>query len=144
MENTKWLLIEPPAPIDYEAVTGWLRQTVWAADQTTQELMSAVTHGVAVAAIDRNGGRTLGFGRVVTDFHTFAYLTDVIVAEDARRLGIARAISKALLDHPKLANVRHWSLIYSGNATRALYTSLGFEASSHQAHWFEHFRVSNS
>lgn len=69
--------------------------------------------------------RQIGFGRVVTDQATFAYLADVFVLPEARGQGLSKWLVDAMLRHPQLQGLRRWLL-----ATRdahGLYAQFGFK-----------------
>ena len=78
----------------------------------------------SVGAYD--AGRQVGFLRAVTDLATYAYLTDVIVADEARRSGIGSAMVALIVSHPDLQGLRRFTL-FTRNA-RGLYEKFGFAA----------------
>jgi GNAT superfamily N-acetyltransferase len=60
---------------------------------------------VVVALVDRADDRLVGFARALTDERYVALVLDVIVATDRRREGLGDAVMRAVLDHPRLAEV---------------------------------------
>ena len=90
-----------------------------------------VPRGVVERAIEHSlcfgiyhAGGQVGFGRVVTDQATFAYLADVFVLPEARGQGLSKWLVDAILRHPQLQGLRRWLL-----ATRdahGLYAQFGF------------------
>ncbi|OGT83348.1 MAG: GNAT family N-acetyltransferase [Gammaproteobacteria bacterium RIFCSPLOWO2_12_FULL_52_10] len=66
-----------------------------------------------------------GFGRVITDFATMAYLADIFVVEKFRRQGLSKWLLECMQSHPDLQGLRRWML-----ATRdahGLYERYGFK-----------------
>lgn len=114
-----------PGRVQLDSVHGWLAASYWAPNLRKELLAAAIEASLVVGAFDRASGRQVGFARAVTDYATFAWLCDVIVAEDARGQGAGKAMVRALLEHPRLQTLRRWAL-----ATRdahGLYRSFGFE-----------------
>ncbi|WP_318012252.1 GNAT family N-acetyltransferase [Mesorhizobium sp. CA4] len=62
----------------------------------------------------------------ITDYTVFAYLADVIVWPERRGHGLGKRLVQALLDHPDMKTVSHWSLTTSD--AHSLYQKFGFRA----------------
>lgn len=125
--------------LDLERAARLLRNTFWAADMTAPALATALRRSTAAGALHRPSGDLVGFARAIGDGVTFAYLTDVVVDEDHRGRGLARALSGALLAHPALADTPHWALLASHARVGLLYQDLGFRRTPHQHAWMELF-----
>ncbi len=69
-------------------------------------------------------GRQVGFCRVISDKTRFAYLLDVIVAEDCRTQGIGQAMIRFAVTHPELRDVYQWLLKTSD--AHGVYGKCGF------------------
>ncbi len=76
------------------------------------------------------------FGRAVTDLATYAYWTDVVVAEVYRRRGIGRWLSETMLAHPQLQGLRRVSLLTRDAAP--LYAQLGFRQGAGSLKYMEY------
>jgi GNAT superfamily N-acetyltransferase len=96
------------ANIDVDAVLAMLVVSHWGGGMTRPLLERAIQHSVCFSVLD--GIRQVGFARAVSDLTTYAYLTDVIVAEDARGHGIGRWLMEAILAHPDLQGLRRIAL----------------------------------
>ncbi|TIU26113.1 MAG: GNAT family N-acetyltransferase, partial [Mesorhizobium sp.] len=70
-------------------------------------------------------GKQVGFARAITDYTVFAYLADIIIWPEHRGRGIGKRLVQALLDHPEVKTVSHWSLTTSD--AHSLYRKFGFE-----------------
>jgi N-acetylglutamate synthase-like GNAT family acetyltransferase len=117
------LLSTDRSRIDIDAILAMLRGSHWAASMTRPRLERAIENSLCFAVYD-SSGQQLGFARAVTDLTTYAYLTDVIVAESARGRGIGSWMVETVLVHPDLQGLRRIAL-WTRNA-RALYERFGF------------------
>jgi len=117
------ILTTDRARVDSEAVLAMLLASHWGGAMTMPVLERAIANSVTVSVLD-GAGIQVGFARVVTDLATYAYLTDVIVAETARRQGIGSWMVEAILSHPDLQGLRRVAL-YTRDA-QALYERYGF------------------
>jgi ribosomal protein S18 acetylase RimI-like enzyme len=117
------ILTTDRARVDLEAVLAMLLASHWGGAMTMPVLERAIANSVTFSVLDV-AGTQLGFARVVSDLATYAYLTDVIVAETAGRQGIGSWMVEAILSHPDLQGLRRVAL-YTRDA-RELYERYGF------------------
>jgi N-acetylglutamate synthase-like GNAT family acetyltransferase len=108
--------------LDHAAVLALLRTTFWGGSLTTEVLARAIDNSVCFAVFD--GPALIAFARAVTDLATYAYWTDVVVAEAYRRQGIGRWLAEAMLAHPQLQGLRRVTLL-TRDAT-SFYEQIGF------------------
>lgn len=132
------LLTTDRARIDYDAVLEMLHASHWGGAVTLDVLRRAVQNSLCVGVYDSR--RQLAFARAVTDLATYAYLTDVIVADDARGRGIGSWMVDALLRHPDLQGLRRIALLTRD--ARALYERFGFSADPPRSTYMELRRTS--
>ena len=111
--------------INVDAVLGLLRAEHWGGQLTRPVLDRSIENSICVGVYDTaRDDRQLGFARVVTDLATYAYLTDVVVAPEARGQGIASWMIQAILTHPDLQHLRRVTLLTRD--AHALYEKFGF------------------
>lgn len=117
-------ILDDPARIDFDLAYRWLQDTYWGAVTSRETFDHAVANCFCVAAfVD---GEQRGFARVVTDYATFAWVCDVVVAADARGKGLGRAMVRYMLAHPRLQGLRRWNL--NTRDAQGVYAPLGFKA----------------
>lgn len=116
------LLSTDRARLDLDAVLAMLHASHWGGGMTRDVLGRAVENSLCIGVYD--GDRQVAFARAVTDLATYAYLTDVIVTEDARGKGIGSWMVDAVLRHPDLQGLRRIALLTRD--ARALYEKFGF------------------
>lgn len=110
------------ARIDVETVLAWLLASHWGGAMTREKLDRAIENSVCFAIY--RGKEQLAFARAVSDLATYAYLTDVIVAEHARGHGLGKWLVEAIVAHPDLLDLRRIAL-WTRDA-RTLYEQYGF------------------
>lgn len=67
----------------------------------------------------------VGFARIITDSATFAYLCDVFILPDYRKLGLSKWLMDIITNHSELQGVRRFML--ATNDAHSLYNQYGFE-----------------
>ena len=108
--------------LDLETVLAMLHDSHWGAGVTRRILERAAANSICVGVY--RGDEQLAFARAVTDLATYAYLTDVIVATNARGRGLGSWMVETFLAHPDLQGLRRVTL-FTRDA-RALYEKFGF------------------
>ncbi len=120
--------------LDPTAALALLRTTYWGDSLTLEVLTRAIEHSVCFGVFDAH--TLIGFGRVITDLATYAYWTDVVVAEAHRGRGIGRWLSETMLAHPQLQGFRRVSLLTRDAVS--LYERLGFRPTAGALTYMEH------
>jgi GNAT superfamily N-acetyltransferase len=113
-----------PGRIDFDLAYLWLQATYWGAATDRETFDRAVANCFCVGAFV--AGKQQGFARAITDYATFAWVSDVVVAVEARGNGIGRAMVRHMLDHPRLQGLRRWNL--NTRDAQGVYEPLGFTA----------------
>ncbi|EDX82947.1 acetyltransferase, GNAT family [Synechococcus sp. PCC 7335] len=98
-------------------------RSYWAKGRQLEAVQASIENSVCFGAYD-SGGNTVGFGRVITDKTTFAYISDVFVLEEHRGNGIGQLIIEHMMQHPEL-QVEQWMLITAD--AHSLYRRFGFK-----------------
>lgn len=109
--------------LDATMIHVFLKQSYWARNLSFSMLIKAIKNSFCVGIYD--GNKQVGFLRVITDYATFAYFSDVFVLEAYRGRGLATQMIQFCLNHPELQNLRQW-LLLTKDAHR-LYQKFGFE-----------------
>jgi GNAT superfamily N-acetyltransferase len=111
---------------DFRATSDLLMASYWGSGRSDDLHRRAFANSLCAGAyVD---GKQVGFGRAITDRTAFAYLADIIIWPEYRGQGIGLWLVRALIDHPELGAVSHWSL--STSDAHGLYEKLGFRPST--------------
>src|SRR5476651_400054 len=84
--------------IDFETVFNYLNdESYWAKGIPADRLKKAIENSICFGIYQHN--KQAGFARVVTDMATFAYICDVFVLTDYRRLGLSKWLMQTIKQH---------------------------------------------
>lgn len=127
-EHTRGLFLvsSDRARLDLEAALRLLHGTSWGVGMTLQVLERAAANSVCFGVYA--GGRQIGFGRVISDLATYAYLTDVVIDEEHRGQGLGKWLVECVLAHPDFQGLRRVALVTLNAQT--LYEPFGFRESA--------------
>lgn len=110
--------------LDVEAIHSYLTRSYWSEGIPLETVKRAVAASLCIGAYTA-AGTQVGLVRAISDYATFAYLCDVYILEEHRRLGLAKAMLSFARRHPKLQGLRSWNL--RTRDAHKLYETLGFK-----------------
>ncbi|MCA1554876.1 MAG: GNAT family N-acetyltransferase [Chloroflexi bacterium] len=131
--NENYLISTDPAKQDVDAIHDFLKTAYWCAGIPREVVALSIQHSLPFGVFD--GDQQIGLARIITDFATFAYLSDVYILDAYRGRGLSKWLMSCIMSHPNLQGLRRWSL-----ATRdahGLYRQFGFTALSAPERWME-------
>jgi GNAT superfamily N-acetyltransferase len=70
-------------------------------------------------------GAQIGFARVITDYASTAYLSDVFILKEFRGKGLSKWLVKYIMEHNDLQGLRRWVLVTAD--AQGLYSQLGWK-----------------
>jgi ribosomal protein S18 acetylase RimI-like enzyme len=110
--------------LDIQKIWLLLKDCFWSKNIPIEYIARFVQHSLCfgVYSLDK---QQVGFGRVITDYTTYAYVCDVIIESNHRRKGLASALIQTMLNHPDLQGLKTWSLVSTGEAKK-IYKDNGF------------------
>jgi GNAT superfamily N-acetyltransferase len=116
-----------PSRLDVEMIHGFLAASYWATNIPRSVVERALRHSLCFGVFE--GARQVGFTRVISDFSTYAYVSDVFVLPSHRGRGAGKALMAAVRAHPDLQGLRRWTL-FTRDA-HDLYRKFGFGEARH-------------
>jgi len=117
-----FLLTSDPGKIDTDAVCALLWQTYWAQERPRAVIERSLKHSLCFSLFD--GEKQIGLIRILTDYATFAYLCDVVIAEPYRGQGLGKWALGCVRSHPGLCALPRWCLLTRDAHT--FYEQFGF------------------
>ena len=134
MEDRHFEISTERERLDIDAIHHFLvTEAYWAASRTLGQTRTAFENSLCFGAYEHS--RLAGFGRVVSDYATFAYVGDVFVLEEFRGLGIGKMIMQAMVDHSLLQGLRRWVL--ATKDAHSLYEQYEFSSLRFPERWME-------
>ncbi|HEX6289887.1 MAG TPA: GNAT family N-acetyltransferase [Herpetosiphonaceae bacterium] len=121
-QRERYLISTDRSRFDLETIHELLKTSYWAADRPLALILRSIEHSLAFGMYD--GTQQIGFARVITDYATFAYLADVIIAERYQGQGLGKWLIQTITSHPELRDIRRWLLITRD--AQGLYRQFGF------------------
>jgi hypothetical protein len=94
--------------LDIGLIHGFLRESYWAKGIPREIVTKALDNSLCFGIFHHT--EQIGFGRVITDRATFAYLADVFIVEHWRGRGLGKWLIACVLEHPELQGLRRWLL----------------------------------
>jgi GNAT superfamily N-acetyltransferase len=123
-----YTISDDPSRIDLHAVHAYLKGAYWSVGVPFEIVERAVRNSLCIGAYD-DAGAQVGLVRLVSDYATFCYVTDVYVLADHRGRGLSKAMMTMAMEHPKLQGLRRWNL--STADAHGLYRQFGFMPFAH-------------
>ena len=124
------LISTDPKKLDIDLIYNFLSsQSYWAKgiprNVVEKSLLFSLCFGVYELTVQHTVKYMVGFGRVITDYATYAYVSDVFIVPDYRGKGLGKILIQMIKSHPELQQLRRWSLITRD--AHGLYRQYGFK-----------------
>jgi GNAT superfamily N-acetyltransferase len=121
--------------LDLAAVHHFLStQAYWCQNIPFGTVKKAAENSLNFSVLDE-GGRQVGYARVISDRSTIAYLGDVYVLPEYRGRGLSKWLIGTIMQHPELQGLRRWILLTQD--AHGLYQQYGWKAVAFPERWME-------
>jgi GNAT superfamily N-acetyltransferase len=111
--------------MDFSVIYSFISSSYWAKDIPEITLKKAIKNSFCFAVFN-SLNEQIGFARVVTDFATYAYLSDVFILQPHRGKGLSKWLIKEIIEHPELQGLRRFTLVTRD--AHNLYSQFGFKS----------------
>jgi GNAT superfamily N-acetyltransferase len=108
--------------LDFDSIHNWITNSYWANGRTKESMKKVMDNSLNFGLFHND--KQVGFARIITDYHTFAYLCDVIIDENYRGRGLGKLLMKEVMEYPPLLTMKRW-LLFTKDA-HGLYEHFGF------------------
>lgn len=106
-----------------EAIHKWLsEESYWSKNIPYELVKRAFDHSYCIGIL--KDGMQIGYGRLITDYTTFAYLADVYVEEQHRGQGLSRKMMEVLMEQAWVQGLR--KVMLATLDAHGLYAKFGF------------------
>ena len=118
------LISTDPTLLDISAIHAYLTRSYWAEGIPKETVAHSVAHSLCFGVYHTTV--QIGLARIISDYATFAYLSDVYILEEWRGKGLSKRLMEAVKSHSDLQGLRIWLL--GTRDAHGLYRQFGFES----------------
>lgn len=122
-QQNNYLVSTDRKKLDLQAIHHYLTRSSWAKgispDTVALSIRNSLSFGVYHSDVQ------IGFARLITDYATFAYLSDVYILEEYQGKGLGRWVMECIHQHPIFEQLRRVMLVTT--TAPWLYEKLGYE-----------------
>ena len=119
--------------LDLELIHNFLSCSYWASGRELAVVKKSIDNSFCFGVYW--GTQQVGFALVITDYATYAYLSDVFIVKSFRGQGLGKWLVGTIVSHPELQGLRKWSL---GTAdAHGLYRQFGFAEAKYPERYME-------
>ncbi|WP_076414109.1 GNAT family N-acetyltransferase [Shewanella sp. UCD-KL12] len=113
--------------MDIDIIHAVISESYWAKGIPKTVLQKALNHSLCFGVFTdvQDGDKQVGFGRMITDRATYAYLADVFIVDEYRGRGLSKLLMNAIVDHPDLQGLRR--MVLATRDAHGLYAQFGFK-----------------
>jgi len=124
--NGEYWVTTDNSKLDFEIIHNWITNSYWAEGRSREIMRKVMNNSLNFGLFikESSSEKQIGFARVVTDYHTFAYLCDVIIDNAYRGRGMGKFLMDAVMNYPELKLMKRW-LLFTKDAHK-LYEKFGF------------------
>ena len=113
-----------------------LKECFWSKSIPIEYVTRFIDHSLCFGIYQNTDKELVGFGRVITDYTTYAYICDIIIDSRHRKKGLGSTLVKSIINYPELQGLKTWSLRTTTEAKK-IYEKCGFKVANHPDTQFE-------
>ena len=117
-------IVEDINEMKLDDIVRLLRTTYWAEKRPVEKIEKSVKNSKCYGLYIEETANLVGFARIITDYATNYYLSDVIIDEEYRHRGLGKALVSHIVSSPELQGLR--GILVTRDAQK-LYSQYGFE-----------------
>ncbi len=106
----------------------FLSASYWAKGIPRAVVQASIEHSLCFAVFN-DKQEQVGFARIISDFATFAYLSDVFILKAYQGKGLGKYLIANILAHPQLQSLRR--IMLATNDAQDFYQGFGFSVCDH-------------
>lgn len=103
-----------------------LKDCYWCKNIPIEYVKKFIKYSLCFGVYQSHTNYLVGFGRVITDYTTYAYVCDIVIDIKYRKIGLANALFSAIKNHSDLQGLKTWALRTSPEA-KTIYERYGFK-----------------
>jgi N-acetylglutamate synthase-like GNAT family acetyltransferase len=124
-ENHQFTIHTDKEKLDIDVIYSYLHhESYWAKGIPLHLVQTSIEHSICFGVYDECD-KQVGFGRIISDFATFAYLADVFILPHARGNGLGKALVQEMIRYQSIQHVR--KILLATKDAHGLYSQYGFK-----------------
>jgi GNAT superfamily N-acetyltransferase len=127
--NEYWIT-DDSRKANLEVIQQLLSTSYWAADRSKETIQKTIENSLCFSVYKHDV--QIGFARVVTDFATFGWIADVIIASEYRGQGVGKWLVEIIVSDERLSNLL---LVLGTRDAHKLYERYGFRKDPDRLMW---------
>ena len=127
---TNYYISTDKSLLNREIICALLKKCFWSKNIPIEYVDRFIKYSLCFGIYNRNNNQLVGFGRVISDYTTYAYVCDIIIDPLHRKNGFATLLVKEMKSHPELQGLKTWALRTTDEA-RKIYEEHGFKLADH-------------
>lgn len=120
----EYRIVEDINEMKLDDIVRLLRTTYWADKRPVEKIEKSVQNSKCYGLYLEETENLVGFARIITDYATNYYLSDVIIDKKYRNKGLGKALVSHIVSSPELQGLR--GILVTKDAQK-LYSQYGFE-----------------
>ncbi len=122
MKAGGFMISTDKSKLQIDVVIALIKSAYWAADRSSIIIEKSIENSLCYGVYEDD--KQIGFARVITDYATYAYICDLIIAEGFRGAGLGKWLMECIMQDKSTELVKKWRLV-TADAHR-LYEQYGF------------------
>lgn len=103
-----------------------LNDCFWSKNIPIEYVTRFIKYSLCFGIYTKKTHELVGFGRVISDYTTYAYICDVVIDPLHRKNGLATRLIHEMMSHSDLQGLKTWSLIAT-EESKNIYFGSGFK-----------------
>lgn len=121
--------------LDIGVIHTFLQTAYWSKNVPREVVEKSIQHSLCFGVYHHT--EQVGFARLITDYATFAYFSDVFILEAYQECGLGKWLVQCMLVHPECQGLRRWLLATLD--AHGLYQRYGFQPLKNTERFLEIF-----
>ena len=105
----------------------------WAKGRSLETIRKSIDNSLCFGVYKED--QQVGFARVVSDYAVFAWILDVFILDDFRKMGLGKLLMDSIKGHSDLQKLQRWGL--TTDDAHGLYSQYGFQPAQKPAMYME-------
>ncbi len=120
----EFFLTDADERVDARRIFELLGKTYWGVRRSYETVEKMVQHSLCLTLLHR--GSQIGFGRVITDYTVFSWVSDIVIDDLFRGQGLGKWMMSCITEHPRLLTTQ---MVLQTRDAHTLYEKFGFSQS---------------